>query len=367
MSEYQYVHFIAVDKPLTDKELAFMERQSSRAEITRRSFINEYHFGDFRGNAAEMLRHGYDVHLHFSNFGIRKVMLRLPHGLPCDKRLFKKYLPEQGVEWLQDKKGPAGILTIEPEGDAGSYDYLDNVAEITEALVAIRHGLMQSDLRPLYVAWLACGHDENTEEPPVPAGLDDRSPALNELGRFYELSSFLLDAAAEGAPKVVEQIDTTEPVKIWLASKSSDEIKSTVEALLKEDSDGLKMKLLAEIRDFAPASVWPVSPPSRTYGELLCREVELEEFWSTNEAIQEQKRRTKYLKSIADNPKKTEEKIFKLVVAGGRDGLDEAASLLSDFANAVSFTAAKGLAEKLLESHGSVRGIKTTLKRHGFL
>jgi len=35
MSEYQYVAFRAIDRPLTDKELEFAESQSSRAEITR--------------------------------------------------------------------------------------------------------------------------------------------------------------------------------------------------------------------------------------------------------------------------------------------------------------------------------------------
>ncbi|MBW3597483.1 MAG: hypothetical protein KY475_09445 [Planctomycetes bacterium] len=82
MSEYQYVAFRAVDAPVSEKNLEYMERQSSRAEITPWSFDNSYHYGDFRGNALEMLRRGYDVHLHYANFGARKLMIRLPHGLP---------------------------------------------------------------------------------------------------------------------------------------------------------------------------------------------------------------------------------------------------------------------------------------------
>lgn len=34
MSEYQYIYFSAVDKQLDDKQLAYMRRQSSRAEVT---------------------------------------------------------------------------------------------------------------------------------------------------------------------------------------------------------------------------------------------------------------------------------------------------------------------------------------------
>ena len=50
MSEFQYVGFRAIDAPLSDDQLGYMERQSSRAEITRWSFDNTYHYGDFRGN-----------------------------------------------------------------------------------------------------------------------------------------------------------------------------------------------------------------------------------------------------------------------------------------------------------------------------
>ena len=53
MSEYQFVHFLAIDRPLDDEQLEFMEKQSSRAEITRREFTNEYHYGEFRGNAQK--------------------------------------------------------------------------------------------------------------------------------------------------------------------------------------------------------------------------------------------------------------------------------------------------------------------------
>ncbi len=63
MSEYQLVHFLALDRPLNNDQLELMRSQSSRAEVTKWEFSNEYHYGDFRGNTLEMLRNGYDVHL----------------------------------------------------------------------------------------------------------------------------------------------------------------------------------------------------------------------------------------------------------------------------------------------------------------
>lgn len=47
MGEYQYLEFRAVDRPLTSSELEYAHQQSTRAEISKWSFTNEYHFGDF--------------------------------------------------------------------------------------------------------------------------------------------------------------------------------------------------------------------------------------------------------------------------------------------------------------------------------
>jgi hypothetical protein len=44
MSEYQIVKFRAIDRPLSDKQLQFMDRQSSRAEFTKWEFKVEYHY-----------------------------------------------------------------------------------------------------------------------------------------------------------------------------------------------------------------------------------------------------------------------------------------------------------------------------------
>ncbi len=42
VSEYQYYDFLALDKPLTDKQRADLRKLSSRAEITATRFVNEY-------------------------------------------------------------------------------------------------------------------------------------------------------------------------------------------------------------------------------------------------------------------------------------------------------------------------------------
>lgn len=44
---------------------------------------------------------------------------------------------------------------------------------------------MTGDLRARYLGWLACNWDEESLEPPVPAGLGKFLPKLAELIDFY--------------------------------------------------------------------------------------------------------------------------------------------------------------------------------------
>ena len=54
MSEYQYYEFLAIDRPLSSKEMGELRRLSTRADITPTSFTNEYHWGSFKGDPRKM-------------------------------------------------------------------------------------------------------------------------------------------------------------------------------------------------------------------------------------------------------------------------------------------------------------------------
>ncbi len=51
MSEYQYYEFQAIDRPLTAKEMSELRSYSTRARITPTSFVNDYSWGSFKGDA----------------------------------------------------------------------------------------------------------------------------------------------------------------------------------------------------------------------------------------------------------------------------------------------------------------------------
>lgn len=55
MSEYQYYEFLAIDNPLDERQRAELRVLSTRTRITATSFVNEYHWGDFRGNPDALM------------------------------------------------------------------------------------------------------------------------------------------------------------------------------------------------------------------------------------------------------------------------------------------------------------------------
>ena len=268
MSEYQFVQFMAVDKPVSTANLAFMRRQSTRADISAWQFTNEYHFGDFSGDAAEMLRRGYDVHLHYANFGVRKLMMRLPQGLPCDKRTFVSYAVEDSLTWEPDKRGRGGILTIYPEADAGTYEDCWDVDSLLPRLVPLRAALIDGDLRPLFLAWLACSYDDDAEVPPVPAGLGKLTAPLTALAEFYQIPKALIREAARHSPPAPTTVDLGVAVEQWIARQGKPALQRLVGQLLSNDSGAARADILSEIRNDQPKAAWPTSPAQKTWGQL---------------------------------------------------------------------------------------------------
>jgi hypothetical protein len=68
MSAYQFYEFLAVDRPLNDRQQAEVHSLSTRARITATSFVNEYHWGNFRGDPNRMMKRYYDAHLYLANW-----------------------------------------------------------------------------------------------------------------------------------------------------------------------------------------------------------------------------------------------------------------------------------------------------------
>jgi hypothetical protein len=269
MSEYQYVDFIAIDGPVSDQNLEFMEVQSTRAEISPWRFTNEYHFGDFHGDTAEMLRRGYDAHLHFADFGIRRVMLRFPDGLPFDKKTLKKYVDSYHVTWTKDKRGPGGVLAIDPEADAECYEhYMEDLHCMLDRLAPLREMLMDGDLRPLFLAWLANWHEDDEDVPPIPAGLNDVDDGLQAFTEFYELREELIHEAAKHSVPAPNIVDLQTRIARWLKKQKKADLQDVAARLLSNDAALERAQILAEIRSAEEIPGWPTVDAQCTFGEF---------------------------------------------------------------------------------------------------
>ena len=80
MSEYQYYGFQAIDRPLSEDDMQWLRGLSTRAQITTTSFVNVYHWGDFRGDPIKLMERCFDVFVYVANWGCRRFMLRLPRA-----------------------------------------------------------------------------------------------------------------------------------------------------------------------------------------------------------------------------------------------------------------------------------------------
>ena len=267
MSEYQYYEFAAVDQPLTKAQMSKLRAISSRARITPRRFTNTYNWGDFKGDPDELMEEFFDAHLYTSNFGYRKLCLRVS-AATLDLASVKDYLVDECLgaresrgnlilqfslnddpgEWDDDYEWDDREEYYDPDDeddyddddhheDDDDFDADDNQSATAcsqrslDALLALRDELARGDLRALYLAWLGAAQtehlDDDATEPPVPPGLANLTSAQRTLAQFLHIRADLIQAAAEKSA-VLKPISKTEQreqrareqetLRVWIAA-----------------------------------------------------------------------------------------------------------------------------------------------------
>jgi hypothetical protein len=78
MSEYQYFEFAAIDRPLTDGEMAELRAVSTRAAITPSGFVNHYEWGGLKADPLDWMQRYFDAFVYLADWPTA--------GLPCDCR-----------------------------------------------------------------------------------------------------------------------------------------------------------------------------------------------------------------------------------------------------------------------------------------
>jgi hypothetical protein len=290
MSEYQYYEFLAIDRPLTPAQIAKVREFSTRAEITATSFVNEYHWGSFKGDPHEFLKRYYDAMIYLANWGTRRFLFRAPKDL-IDRNAVSPYLTEE-------------TLTITPGGDYLIFSMLlqeeagdrwtEDGSGWMASLAGLRAEVMAGDRRPLYLAWLLEqqfagyeGEDEEADaqleyvatyreeqrerdkqsEPPVPPGLKQLSSAQKSFVEFFGVDEELLEiAAAESPAMLVDEMDLATTLG---RAPAAEKDRWLLEILSTEDPHAaMRLRLKLQAMNAADQPTPPVRQSSRTIGDL---------------------------------------------------------------------------------------------------
>ena len=274
MSEYQYYEFLALDRPLDDRQQAEVRSLSTRASITATSFINEYHWGNFRGDPNRMMERYYDAHLYLTNWGTHRIMLRLPRELLAIDVAEDHCVGDQVTVWTT---GEFLVLDMTSEDDSDGWEYEPHGR--LSAIVGARTELATGDLRPLYLAWLAgygawerdedaFDRDEDHElEPPVPPGLTTLTAAQQALADFLRLDNDLLAIAAQTSPPLDEIADDPGQLAAWVTNLPHAEKNRLLLRVAEDHAVTVRMEMLRRFRDEHTTNI--PDPPRRTVADLL--------------------------------------------------------------------------------------------------
>lgn len=242
MSEYQYYEFAALDRPLTPQQQAELRKLSSRARITPGGFINEYHWGDLKGEPLDWMTRYFDAHVYSANWYQCKLMLRLPKTLLDPAQLAVFDGNDNASECFSSVDvGSAWVLEWAFFDDERSvyldrFDMGDGPGWLSE-LLPLREEILRGDQRALYLGWLLRASrdelDDEASEPPVPPGLRTLSPAQQALLRFVEFDRDWLAVAAQASANLeAVAVDETPLQARWLDSLSVDELRGVVRLMV---------------------------------------------------------------------------------------------------------------------------------------
>ena len=247
MSEYQYYEFAAIDGPISDEGLRYARGCSSRANVSRVRWQNTYTFGDFHGSVDTLLKH-YDAHFYIANWGTVRLGLAFPKGA-IPPEAIKPYL--RGGDRYED------TLTVKEIGnrcivwwernEEGGWGWTEGEG-LMDQLIGVREELLRGDYRALFLGWLADfdpdewrdPRDGGVVMPPIPAGLDQLSPALAAL-----IKHFPVDRDARAVAAGLSQAST--PDRLPIAAVLEGLSVSEMRALLARVAEGGGAGVMTEL------------------------------------------------------------------------------------------------------------------------
>lgn len=200
MSEYQYYEFQTIDRLLTEKEQQEVNALSSHIDVTSSSAVVTYNWGDFKHDPRTVVASYFDAFLYTANWGTRRLIFRFPKAL-LEPATIEPYCVDDNVSLTA--AGRHWLLEIDWDEEGGWDEPEGELA----GLIQLRNDILEGDYRVLYLAWLMAATaqgwfdmDEDEPEPPVPAGLQQLTPALRYFVTFFDIDPHLVKSAAKASP-----------------------------------------------------------------------------------------------------------------------------------------------------------------------
>jgi hypothetical protein len=268
MSEYQYYEFQAIDRPLSETDRQALRDLSTRARITATSFTNSYEWGDFKGDPAKLMERWFDLHLYLTNWGSRRLMIRLPKRL-VDRRLLDAFLGEVDCATLSVS---GENLIVDITCDEVEFEDWDDGSGWLAALAPLRAEVLAGDLRLFYLLWLTAVQAEVFEanQPEPMPGIGPMSASLEAFAEFFGIDSDLVQAAAERAAVAMASTSSPEAVR-GIISAMTDTDKTAMLSRLFNGDPYVGAELRAKVRDRIASGADATPIGARTVGELRAR------------------------------------------------------------------------------------------------
>jgi hypothetical protein len=268
MSEYQYYEFQAIDRPLNEADRQALRDLSTRARITATSFTNSYEWGDFKGDPAKLMERWFDLHLYLTNWGSRRLMIRLPKRL-VDRRLLDTFLGEVDCATLSVS---GENLIVDINCDEVEFEDWDDGSGWLAALAPLRAEVLAGDLRLFYLLWLTAVQAEvfEADQPEPMPGIGPMSASLEAFAEFFGIDSDLVQAAAERPAVATANAMSAEAVR-GIISAMTDADKTTMLSRLFDGDPHVAAELRAKVRDRMASDADAPPIVARTVGELRSR------------------------------------------------------------------------------------------------
>jgi len=222
MSEYKYYEFIAIDRPMTEDEMAELRALSTRADITPVSFTNEYNWGNFKGNPDKLMQRYFDAHVYVANWMTAIFALRLPiEVLP--KETAKAMAVRYNLDFRATKTHWVITWTLEESENYGRFAMEDGRGWMA------RLAPLRDELLPAVTGEMM---DNDEVEPISICGLGSLTAAQQALAEFLEVDLDLLAGAGMGNPAAQSEELSEKDMDRWIDALPRNEVKVVLKQLM---------------------------------------------------------------------------------------------------------------------------------------